>query len=256
MPTYLCHGFRWHRKSIRIFIVIHDIDDGAPEWIIAPASSRAILKTFHRAFDFVPSREPGSRPASGDPSSSKPATGDAGAGEGEEAGGEDEDGEGEAAVSLLEEYDPSDLETVSRPYAYVADYAVKVDASASLSAEMAKYDERVRDACGEWFPKLRDQLQGSEEIGWYVVVCGDEERETGLPPFEPEPEVEDVDEGEGGEEQKGGEGEAVSAGEAVKAVESQPDRLAPETPAPGPGKKKPDKKRSFRRLFGMKGSTG
>lgn len=252
MPTYLCHGFRWHRKSIRIFVVIHDIDDAAPEWIIAPASSRAILDTFHRAFDFLPAREASdSRPVSGDPSSSGPATEGGGAGVGGEEGEGGEPGEGEAAVSLLEEYDPADLETVSRPHAYVADYVVKVDSSAGVSGEIAKYEERVRAGEDGWFEKLRDQLQGGEDIGWYVVVCGDEERETGLPPAEPE--GEEVGEGEGAEEQRGGGGEAAGAGDAGQAVaESQPGRLAPEPPGPGPGRKKPDKKRSFRRLFGMK----
>lgn len=248
--------------SIRIFIVIHDIDDAAPEWLIAPASSRAILDTFHRSFDFLPERGPGSRPGSGDPSSGPATEGSRGGekGEGEGPGGEGGEGkgevsEGQAAVSLLEEYDPADLETVSRPYAYVADYVARVDSSAGVGAEMAAYEERAARAGAGWFPRLRDQLQEGEEIGWYVVVCGDEERETGLPPFEAESEGEEVGEGEGeGPEQKEGErGGEASGGQAV---ESRPGRLAPETPAPGPERKKPDKKRSFRRLFGMKDTAG
>ena len=273
MPTYLCHGFRWHRMSIRIFIVIHDIDDAAPEWIIAPASSRAILDTFHRSFDFLPERGAGSRPATEGGSGGRKGEGErpggkgegegpGGKGEGEEPGGEQGGqgrlevvGDGEAAVSLLEEYDPADLETVSRPYAYVADYVARVDSSAGVGAEMAAYEERAARAGAGWFPMLRDQLQEGEEIGWYVVVCGDEERETGLPPFVPEPEDEEVGggEGEGAEEKRGEGGGEAGAGQAV---ESRPGRLAPETPAPGPERKKPDKKRSFRRLFGMKDTAG
>ncbi|KAI1335830.1 hypothetical protein F5Y15DRAFT_396610 [Xylariaceae sp. FL0016] len=54
MPTYLCHGFRWHRRSIRTFIVVHDIEDAAPEWIVAPLGRAALLDNIHRVFDFLP----------------------------------------------------------------------------------------------------------------------------------------------------------------------------------------------------------
>ncbi|KUI55194.1 putative uridine nucleosidase 2 [Cytospora mali] len=95
-------------------------------------------------------------------------------------------------VKLLEEYDPNNLEEVSRPYAYVADHVQRIDSSCSVAEEIAKYEQQVRskpDAAmkgpnGEWetakrpgwFGQLRDQLQRDEEIKWYVVVNGDEER--------------------------------------------------------------------------------
>ena len=58
MPTYLCHGFRWHRISIRHFIIIQDIEDGAPEWIVAPRSSSALLDRFYELYDFIPPSVP------------------------------------------------------------------------------------------------------------------------------------------------------------------------------------------------------
>jgi len=115
-----------------------------------------------------------------------------------------------SAVKLLEEYDPADLASVSRPHAYVADYVVQVDLSVSVSDEMQRYEERVRkrnlaendppmffapdkktakssrsggggggssSGGGGWFEKLRDQLQRGEDIRWYVVVNGDEVRD-------------------------------------------------------------------------------
>jgi exonuclease III len=43
-----------------------------------------------------------------------------------------------------------------------------------------------------WFEKLRDQLQKGADIGWYVVVCGDEER--AAPSMEIERTSEDTEE--------------------------------------------------------------
>lgn len=60
--------------------------------------------------------------------------------------------------------------------------------------------------------KLRDQLEKEERIGWYVVVCGDEER--GWPGMEEEVEEEDGEEEEDqeGEEQSEGQGEEEETG--------------------------------------------
>ncbi|KAI0165608.1 hypothetical protein GGR57DRAFT_497080 [Xylariaceae sp. FL1272] len=54
MPTYLCHGFRWHRQSVRYFIVKNDIEDGATEWIVAPNSQSALIEQFYELYDFLP----------------------------------------------------------------------------------------------------------------------------------------------------------------------------------------------------------
>ncbi|KAI1201426.1 hypothetical protein F5X97DRAFT_37304 [Nemania serpens] len=58
MPTYLCHGFRWHRKSVRFYIAKHDIEDGATEWIVAPRSEAAIIDHFYSLYDFLPPANP------------------------------------------------------------------------------------------------------------------------------------------------------------------------------------------------------
>lgn len=104
-------------------------------------------------------------------------------------------------VKLLEEYDPNDLEAASRPCAYVADYVKRIDASCSIVEEIQKYEQRVRYSPvpavtgpssdemlndkkrdttkiprAGWFEKLRDQLQQNQEIRWYVVVHGEEDR--------------------------------------------------------------------------------
>ncbi|KAG9241667.1 hypothetical protein BJ878DRAFT_519490 [Calycina marina] len=57
MPVYLIHGFRWDRALIRIHVAFHDLDDAAPDWIIAPDSALAFLESFYKAFDFLPPNE-------------------------------------------------------------------------------------------------------------------------------------------------------------------------------------------------------
>jgi hypothetical protein len=90
-----------------------------------------------------------------------------------------------SAIKLLEEYDPHDLTAVSRPYAYVADYAVRIDLSCSIAEEIARYEQQQQHFLlqtqkkGEqpgFLEKLRDQLQRGEEIRWYVVINDDEVR--------------------------------------------------------------------------------
>lgn len=240
MPTYLCHGFRWQRRSVRVFVVVQNLDDASPEWIIPARSSQCILESFYDLFDFLPYCAPPPRSGSGSAANSDDESqrrDSCGAGYDQVRRSrsdqpvpssaplnvpgmavEDElKAQNWSAVKLLEEYDPLRLDEVSRPYAYVADYAVRIDLSVSVFDEMARYEDRLRDArdppitgpsdeCGPanrskrkgskkqqqqggggsstgWLEKLRDQLQRGEEIRWYVVVNGDEVRDW---PAEPE----------------------------------------------------------------------
>ena len=287
MPTYLIHGFRWNRASIRIHIILQNLEDAAAEWIIAPATSITLLNSFYSMFDFLPPSNPPqptyypppppipaedayfqeqlAKPAktlskkhsrsmaslrslgrrqrrpttsgNGAPASnnlnvrktsmnsdSRPRTSAATS----TSGHDRHDMKGEhmnggpkkpafndwSVVKLLEQYDPQDMYSVSQPYAYVADHIVEVTLGVSMADEMCKYETKVKaeegllspsipgtpgsPAMGEdigspgisardlrrksrrlgWFEKLRDQLQKDGDIGWFVVVCGDEERES------------------------------------------------------------------------------
>ncbi|ROT40521.1 hypothetical protein SODALDRAFT_98294 [Sodiomyces alkalinus F11] len=161
--TYLCHGFRWHRPNIHVFAHEQDIGDAALDSTVAPESSAAIIRSFYTAFDFLPHRPlaaQGTEPAT---TSSLP---------------------GHGAVKLLEEHDCRDSMNVGRPYAFVADHAVRVHLSVSVVEEMALYEACMSDKAavetsrGEdvgWFEKLRDKLQPDEDIRWYVIVCREEE---------------------------------------------------------------------------------
>ncbi|KAH6856697.1 hypothetical protein B0I37DRAFT_80990 [Chaetomium sp. MPI-CAGE-AT-0009] len=245
MPTYLCHGFRWQRRSVRVYVILQNLDDASPEWIIPAKSSQCILKSFYEVFEFLPycspkrgrytpTRELDSGDGDDDddgrvPNSSNsstkarsqsrsrgrsqsqstqqsrsqsranhqpplpplPTTTDDSSSASISA--EDDFGaQSWSAIKLLEEYDPNDLTAVSRPYAYVADYAVRIDLSCSIIDEIAKYEQKqlqsahpaVSIPSGEspsqsqgWFESLRDELQHGEEIRWYVVVNNDEVRD-------------------------------------------------------------------------------
>ncbi|KAI1102187.1 hypothetical protein F4804DRAFT_274921 [Jackrogersella minutella] len=274
MPTYLCHGFRWHRPSIRYFVVIQNIDDAAPEWIVTPKSPAALLDQFYELFDFLPpcthpahNLSPSPHPIPTNPPTSNGHTharthSNEGQGQSEKKIGL-EDGENgnnsqqsnspsrnkspgqqatskrrdDAALSpspepsepddtipfnswsivkFLEEFDPSNLSVVSGPWAYVADYVVRIDTSVSVAEEISRYEARsksepykpmsgVSDEEGRrvntfgnkkagWLEKLRDQLQRMESIRWYVVVCGDEDRT--IPRVAKSEEVENMTNGE------------------------------------------------------------
>ncbi|KAL1900349.1 hypothetical protein Cpir12675_001033 [Ceratocystis pirilliformis] len=57
MPTYLCHGFRWYRNNIRVFTQFQDIENAAPDWVISPGSSHAMIYRLYELFDFLPFAE-------------------------------------------------------------------------------------------------------------------------------------------------------------------------------------------------------
>ncbi|TGJ81171.1 hypothetical protein E0Z10_g7597 [Xylaria hypoxylon] len=260
MPTYLCHGFRWHRKSVRYYVVKHDIEDAATEWIVSPGSEAAIIDYFYSMYNFLPSAiPPPSRNApspayrkhhhapsndssyvSRTSSSEYHGSEDTRCSNGNDTkiknrspsrqsskslsrprtSGRDETVpfpplpllspssiatknsdyfDNSSPIRLLEEFDPRDESMASGPWAYVADHVIRVGTSVSIADEMFRYEARMKrdpsramhgpsDEYGRkvfgagsrkqgWLEKLRDQLQRGESIRWYVVVCGDEERE-------------------------------------------------------------------------------
>ncbi|KAE8445242.1 hypothetical protein EG329_013614 [Mollisiaceae sp. DMI_Dod_QoI] len=278
MPTYLVHGFRWRRDSIVRLTILQDIEDAAPEWIMAPATSISMLNYFYSMYDFLPPSNP--PPASYPPPPPPPPPErvapepkkenngprtltkinkgsmsslrslgrknrppNLGTKTLNEHKGSTSSSESRAppstqtsasevkkepkfnewsVVKLLEQYDPEDMQTASQPYAYVGDYMVEVRLGVSLDEEILKYeaDQKAEEAIVSmpatpktpgtpgwngggllspslsarearrrsrrlgWLEKLRDALQKGADIGWFVVVCGDEER-TVLSTMEP-----------------------------------------------------------------------
>ncbi|PTB63931.1 hypothetical protein BBK36DRAFT_1083641, partial [Trichoderma citrinoviride] len=192
MPTYLCHGFRWTRRMIRIFVILEDLDDAAPDWITGRHSSAAILERFGTKFDYLPQRLP--QQQAEQPSEQGPGPQQKQATQDEKIAAHQDDDfsvppsrvpDSEdsvlvhqwSPVKLLEEWDPEETSISARPFAYVADHVIRIDLSANVLEEMAKYEALVKERNeGSWFERLRDELQEGSPIEWYVVVNGDEER--------------------------------------------------------------------------------
>ncbi|GAB1318855.1 Developmental regulator [Madurella fahalii] len=250
MPTYLCHGFRWQRRSIRVYVIVQNLDDASPEWIIPARASRCILKSFYSLFDFIPycapvrgaytpSQDDGSddgsyilhsnyttATAASDTSRNRSLSRGRSRSQSLSQGhsrsqsraqqqqqqppplpplpadpprsatpDDDFSSQSWSAVKLLEEYDPHDLTAVSRPYAYVADYAVRIDLSCSIADEIARYEKQQQQFQQQsyhpsdqkrkptFLEQLRDQLQRGEEIRWYVVINDDEVRDASSPDY-------------------------------------------------------------------------
>jgi|TARA_R110002003_G_scaffold63_17_gene5946 hypothetical protein len=88
MPTWVVHGFRWPRAQIRIHIILQNLDDAAPEWLMAPATATCMLENFYQQWPDQMKQLPGLR--------------------------------------FIEQYDPDDLTVKDQPYAYVCDQVHEV----------------------------------------------------------------------------------------------------------------------------------
>ncbi|KAL7933707.1 hypothetical protein V8C35DRAFT_49145 [Trichoderma chlorosporum] len=200
MPTYLCHGFRWTRRLIRIFIIMEDLDDAAPDWITGRVTSAAILEHFSTKFDYLPQRlppqqseqksDPGQEQAKHEEKKTTHQDDDLTVPPSRVPDSEDSVLVNQSSpVKLLEEYDPEETFISARPFAYVADHVIRIDLSANVLNEIAKYEALTKERNeGDWLEKLRDQLQEGAPIEWYVVVNGDEER--GVPQDDEEESIE------------------------------------------------------------------
>ncbi|PSN61375.1 hypothetical protein BS50DRAFT_459448, partial [Corynespora cassiicola Philippines] len=88
MPTWLVHGFRWPRPSIRIHIILQNLEDAAPEWLMAPATSTTMTESFKTLYPDQMANLPNLR--------------------------------------FIEQYDPEDEVSKDQPYAYVCDQVHEV----------------------------------------------------------------------------------------------------------------------------------
>lgn len=80
-----------------------------------------------------------------------------------------------SGLRFIEQYDPNDLSasSLSQPFAYVADVVEEVKLGVDID------EVRGRGVGQEqWgaLMEIRDRLAPDEKVGWWVVVCGDEER--------------------------------------------------------------------------------
>lgn len=176
----MLHGFRWPRAGItgiRVYIVLHNVEDAAAEYLQQPLTTELLLESFKRTQPDLMPRLP--------------------------------------ELRFIEQYDPADesSNTVSQPFAYVAAKVVTIpDGPPPGAGPGLNIEDVVEQGSGlsgdetEALETLRDRLAPGEKIGWFMVYNGDPER------WYPPSEEEEEGEGEDGEEEEYGNGESYAEG--------------------------------------------
>ncbi|KAE8336626.1 hypothetical protein BDV24DRAFT_109545 [Aspergillus arachidicola] len=145
MPVYMLYGFKWPRAGftgIRVYIVLHNLEDATAEYLQAPVTTQLLLESFAKTEPGIVSRLPDLR--------------------------------------FIEQYDPDDTtdEAVSKPYAYVAARVITMPESGALSldAEELVKESGLNENAMAALTEMRDKYAAGEKIGWYIVYNGDPER--------------------------------------------------------------------------------
>ncbi|KAI9696129.1 MAG: hypothetical protein M1836_005960 [Candelina mexicana] len=140
MPVYIVHGFRWPRPLIRVHVVLNNLDDASPEWLMSPECQACMLLNFQKLFPSIMARLPNLR--------------------------------------LIEQHDEKDesASAISQPYAYIADKVTVCGLSEDVGKIMG---EGTTAPVWDAMIQLRDKLVPGEKLGWYVVYNGDVERDGG-----------------------------------------------------------------------------
>jgi hypothetical protein len=147
MPVYMLHGFRWPRAGftgIRVYIVLHNLEEAAAEYIQQPLTTELIAESFHKTQADLMTRLP--------------------------------------ELSFIEQYDPADETsgTVSQDYAYISTRVLEIPEDGSGGGEnienCVEQGSGLTDDQMAALEQLRDRLAPGEKIGWYLVYNGDPER--------------------------------------------------------------------------------
>ncbi|KAJ5184367.1 hypothetical protein N7491_007765 [Penicillium cf. griseofulvum] len=158
MPVYMLHGFRWPRAGftgIRVYIVLHNLEEAAAEYIQQPLTTELIAESFHKTQADLMSRLP--------------------------------------ELSFIEQYDPADETsgTVSQDHAYISTRVLEIPEDGSGGGEnienCVERGSGLTDDQMAALEQLRDRLAPGEKIGWYLVYNGDPDR------WYPDSEDEDYD---------------------------------------------------------------
>ncbi|KAJ5961222.1 uncharacterized protein N7479_008372 [Penicillium vulpinum] len=149
MPVYMLHGFRWPRAGftgIRVYIVLHNLEEAAAEYIQQPLTTELLAESFHKTQSDLITRLP--------------------------------------ELSFIEQYDPADegSATVSQDHAYISTRVLEIPEDGSGGAGGENIEDCVEQGSGltddqtAALEALRDRLAPGEKIGWYLVYNGDPER--------------------------------------------------------------------------------
>ncbi|KAL8999405.1 MAG: hypothetical protein Q9169_001719 [Polycauliona sp. 2 TL-2023] len=134
MSVFLVHGFRWARNEIRVHVVIHEVDDAAPNNLMCGDSEEAMNENFQKLY-------PG-------PMANLPP------------------------LRFIEPLNPNTekFKYPSELFAYVADVVVQSEDVIDVTEAMNK---GIRAAQWDAMADLRDTIAKGEKIGWFVVHNGD-----------------------------------------------------------------------------------
>lgn len=152
MPVYMVHGFRWPRAGftgIRVYVVLHNLEEAAAEYLQQPLTSRLVLDSLKRTNGDVMAHLPD--------------------------------------LQLIEQYDPDDTtsnEAVSKSHAFVGAKVMTLSEPGGPGADLS-WDTQALDRDGsglsesgeEALGQLRDRLAPGEKIGWWLVYNGDPDRD-------------------------------------------------------------------------------
>jgi hypothetical protein len=149
MPVYKIHGFQWPRggvPSVRVFIVLENLDDAAAEYIQQKKTSTLILDALKKNHPVATGHLPD--------------------------------------LQLIEQYDPLDTTdaAVSQPYAFVADRVTILPEHTrpihglSVSIDQRQLDDTISPEARDSLAEIRDAIAPGQQIGWWIVYNGDPER--------------------------------------------------------------------------------
>lgn len=161
----MLHGFRWPRAGftgIRVYIVLHNLEEAAAEYIQQPLTTELLLESFQKTQADLMPRLP--------------------------------------ELHFIEQYDPQDesSSTVSQEYAYVGAKVVTIPDGEDANMDIEKVVEQgsgLSSDATQALEALRDRLAPGEKIGWFMVYNGDPDR--WYPSSEDEEEYEEEEEEEG-----------------------------------------------------------
>ncbi|KAL8842910.1 MAG: hypothetical protein Q9170_000314 [Blastenia crenularia] len=134
MSVFLVHGFGWARNDVRVYVVLQEVDDAAPNNLMSGHSEEAMNEKFRKLYP--------------DPMRILPT------------------------LRFIEPLNPNNekFKYPSEPYVFVADVVVQSEDIIDVTKAMSI---SIRPAQWEALAELRDYIAPKEKIGWYVVHNGD-----------------------------------------------------------------------------------
>ncbi len=133
MPIYLIHGFKWVRRSIRIHIILQDVNEASADYLMQETTPIAMRASLTKLYPDIMKHLPD--------------------------------------LQFIEQHDPEadGPDLAAQPYAFVADKVI--ESNLSISVEDAQVKNPISTETWEAMAELKDKLEGTE-LGWFAVYNG------------------------------------------------------------------------------------